>query len=83
MDDLREPDHVNVFSGMLTDARTGKAVQIGGRLDRGKYYRVLLQTGYKRHGDPAVRSRGLRLKRRCCRGSASGPVRFCPTTQRR
>lgn len=48
----KEPGHVNVFGGMLTDARTGKAIHITGRTDRGQYYRVLVPAGYKRHGDP-------------------------------
>lgn len=50
----KEPDHVNPFVGMLTDARTGKSLQIGGRTDRGRYYRVLLPAGYKRHGDACI-----------------------------
>lgn len=49
-----DPDHVNVFAGLLRDARTGKPLHIGGRVDRGRYYRVLFQAGYQQDGDPCV-----------------------------
>lgn len=50
----KDPEHVNPFVGMLTDARTGKSLQISGRTDRGRYYRILIPAGYKRHGDACV-----------------------------
>jgi len=46
----KEAAHVNVFQGLLRDARDGGTVQIGGRMDRGRPYRILVPSSYKRHG---------------------------------
>jgi len=50
----KDAAHVNPFLGLLRDARSGKPLLITGRLDRGRYYRVLTPAGYKRHGDKCV-----------------------------
>lgn len=47
----KDPAHVNPFTGILFDALTGTTLTVNGRTDRGNYYRILVNQGYKRHGD--------------------------------
>lgn len=51
----KDDTHVNVFAGLLRDATTGDTLQINNRIDdHGRLYRVLVPSGYKRHGAKCV-----------------------------
>ncbi len=47
----KDAAHVNPFAGLLHEATTGKTFTVNGRTEAGTYYRVLVNQGYKRHGD--------------------------------